>query len=204
MGTSGLKDDLSGLETFELKEELAAQKLRSEAMEAQLDEVVVQQKEMASKISSMADKQDVLEKKMDSFNVSLKNLKLLKEPVYIAFPLKSFRSCKASDTEEHQRLSPSEFGNSQTLDSQTLCLQTLMAQRFISKLTKRKGQSTKVTIMAVGAVALLSRMCRHYPLRQSFWSDYYPVCNRFKLHLQKANSKFQRAPKLLNGHLQRL
>jgi hypothetical protein len=47
--------------------------------------------------------------------------------------------------------------------------------------------------MAVGAVVLWPRMCRHYPLRQSHWSDYYPVFNRFKLSLLKANSKFQRA-----------
>jgi hypothetical protein len=50
--------------------------------------------------------------------------------------------------------------------------------------------------MAVGAVILLPRICRHYPLCQSTWSEYYLVCNKFKLPSRKANYKFQHAPSL--------
>jgi hypothetical protein len=51
----------------------------------------------------------------------------------------------------------------------------------------------KVNIVAVGAGVLLPIMCIHYPLGQSHLRGYYLVFNGFKLPLQKANYKFQRA-----------
>jgi hypothetical protein len=92
----------------------------------------------------------------------------------------------------------------QRLNLKSLYHQSLVFQRLWPELTKREASSTNVTIMTVGAIVLLPKICRHYPLHQRPWIGYYPVCNKVRQLSQKASNKFQRIFQAFQRSCQRI